>query len=214
MRKYDNVIFDLDGTLLDTKAGIVSSLIDTAAYFSLSQIPEYDYNRFIGPPIEQSLCEYYKLDELQTKEMSAMFRKIYMEKYLFDAEPYENITDVLATLKNLGIQLAIATYKRYDYAEKVIKYFGLDKYCNPCIGSDSDTKATKTAIIRACISEMKADILQTVYIGDTEHDQIGAKGANIDFIGVTYGFGYDKNNKLEYSVDTPEKIIEIILGGK
>jgi len=212
MRKYDNVIFDLDGTLLNTKVGIVSSLIEMTSNLNLSQIPECDYNRFIGPPIEQSVREYYGFDELQTREAAMMFRKIYAEKHLFDAVPYENILDTLAKLKDSGLNLAIATYKRHDYAEKAIKYFGLDKYCNPYIGSDTDSRTTKTAIILACISKMNANVLRTVYIGDTEHDRIGAKEANIDFIGVTYGFGYNKNSRLEYSVDSPEKIINLILG--
>ena len=213
MQKYDNVIFDLDGTLLNSKSGVIKSLIDMATNLNLPQISKCDYNSFIGPPIEQSVRTYYGLDDLQTKEAAAMFRKIYVEKYLFDAVLYENVQETLSKLKDAGIELAIATYKRHDYTEKIVKHFGLDKYCSPCFGSDTDNRTTKTAIICACISKMNADTSQTVYVGDTEHDRIGAKEANIEFIGVTYGFGYSQNNHPECAVDSLEKITKIILGG-
>ena len=57
---------------------------------------------------------------------------------------------------------------------------------------------------------MQANTLRTVYVGDTEHDRIGAKEANIDFIGVTYGFGCNEINQTKCSVDNFEKIINHI----
>jgi len=211
--KYKTAIFDLDGTLLNTRIGVVKSLIYMTSTLGLPPIPEDKYSFFIGPPIEQSVHEYFGFDELQTKETAALFRKVYAELYLFDAALYEGMLKTLARLKDKGVNLAIATYKRHDYAKKVIEYFGLAKFCNPCLGSDSVHRNTKAAIIRACMSEMNVDESQTVYIGDTEHDRLGARETDIDFIGVTYGFGYVQGNHLQNFANTPAEIAEIILGG-
>ena len=213
MPKYENAIFDLDGTLLDTKDGIIKSLSFMSSNLKLPPIPECKNNLFIGPPIEQSVREYYGLDDQKTTEAAAMFRKVYAESYLFEAVLYDGILNTLSSLKNNGIRLAIATYKRHDYAKKIIEHFGLNEFCNPCLGSDSACRNTKTAIILACIMEMNADVSRTVYIGDTEHDRVGAKETNIDFIGVTYGFGYIKGNCSKDFANTPAEIAEIILGG-
>lgn len=212
MRKYDYVIFDLDGTLLNTKSGIISALIEAAAKLGLQQIPEHEYNSFIGPPIEQSVREYFELNDTQVKEAAAIFRKYYAEKYLFDAYPYEGVSETLKQLNNAAVKMAVATYKRHEYAVKVIEHFELNKYCFPCLGSNLDRRTTKTITIRECISEMNADIRRTVYIGDTEHDRIAASEAGIDFIGVTFGFGYGKENDLAISVDSFSEIAKVIIG--
>jgi phosphoglycolate phosphatase len=210
LRKYDNAIFDLDGTLLNTKEGIVKSLIDMAADLRFPPIPESKYGFFIGPPIEQSLCEHYGLDDTQTKTAALVFRKFYTEQYLFEAIPYDGIINMLTLLKGKGVNLAIATYKRHDYTEKIIRHFNLDKYCSPCYGSDTESRTTKTAIIRACMADMNISASRTVYVGDTEHDRHGAEEAGIGFIGVTYGFGYTQ--KCHGFADTPDEIAGLILG--
>jgi len=210
LRKYDNAIFDLDGTLLNTKEGIVKSLIDMAADLGFPPIPENKYGFFIGPPIEQSLCEHYGLDDTQTKTAALAFRKFYTERYLFEAVPYNGIINILALLKENGVNLAIATYKRHEYTQRIIRHFNLDKYCYPCFGSDTESRTTKSAIIRACMSEMNIGVSRTIYVGDTEHDRLGAEGAGIGFIGVTYGFGYTQSQ--HGFADTPDEIAGIILG--
>lgn len=212
MKNYDSAIFDLDGTLLDSQAGAIKSLADTAAVFGLAPVPESKYDSFIGPPIERSLQEHYGLDAAQTKEAAAKFRKIYEERYLFEATVYDGVTDMLARLKSGGVSLAIATYKRHDYAVKIIRHFNLDQYCYPCLGSDTENRTTKSTIIRACMSEMKAGALRAVYVGDTEHDQRGAEEAGTAFIGVTYGFGYTQSRP--GFADTADQIAEFILGGR
>jgi len=210
LRKYNNAIFDLDGTLLNTKEGIVKSLIDMAANLEFPPIPENKYGFFIGPPIEQSLCEHYCLNDTQTKAAAAVFRKLYTERYLFEAVPYDGIFNMLTMLKENGVKLAIATYKRHDYTERIIKHFNLDKYCSPCFGSDAESRTTKSAIIKACMSEMNIGVSGTVYVGDTEHDRCGAEEAGIGFIGVTYGFGYTQS--CHGYAGTPDEIAGIILG--
>lgn len=160
MRNYDTVIFDLDGTLLDTKAGVIKSIQYTVAHLGLSPVNEHEYDLFIGPPIEQSLMYYYGLDEQQTKMAAAMFREMYSTKFLFTAISYVGVLEALAILKAEGNRLAVATYKRHDYAVKLIEYFGLNQLCDPRLGFDSALRKTKASIIKVgCLSLCPSVIL-------------------------------------------------------
>ncbi|GHU89089.1 phosphoglycolate phosphatase [Clostridia bacterium] len=191
MRSYTNVIFDLDGTLLNTEAGIVKSLCAMTQKVGLPNIPLFDCSRFIGPPIERGLCDYFRLTNEEAEKYAIVFRDIYRNNFLFEASLYEGIIELLKCLSGREIELAIATYKRHDYAKEVIEHFGLNRYCTPCYGSDSVILKTKSDIIKKCISEMHVAEDSIVYVGDTIHDLQGAHEAGIDFIGVSWGFGFN-----------------------
>jgi len=212
--KYENVIFDLDGTLLDSEPGVVKSFIDMADKLNLPQISDSEYHRFIGMPIEQSIRDCYKLNNYQVTEAATMFRRIYREKYLFDAELYDGVYETLTELKKTGIMLAIATFKSQVYLYDIIKHYKLDELFYTCVGSNPEGLTTKAAIIRACMSEMNADTLSTVYIGDTENDRISAKECNIDFIGVTYGYGYKPNERTPPFARNFVEVLDIVINNK
>jgi phosphoglycolate phosphatase len=210
LRKYDCAVFDLDGTLLNTERGIVNGLNDMTDKLGLKQIPPGDRRRFIGPPIEQSVRAYFGLDDRRAEEAAAVFRTVYASRYLFEAVPYHGVAEMLRRLTDGGMRCAIATYKRHDYAVKLTERFGFDKYCRPCLGSDTKELALKEKIILECVKRMGGEASRTLYIGDTEHDRVGAKQAGIDFLGVTYGFGFIPGK--ESFADTPAQITELIPG--
>ena len=189
MKRYHYVIFDLDGTLLNTEPGIVLSLRDMTAQLCLPEIPPSDYRHFIGPPIEISVHDYFGLSKAEATQAAKVFRDAYSNKYLFEATPYDGIIPLLDRLRSYEIKIAIATYKRHDYAVRVMEHFGLTTYCYPCLGSNAE-RTSKAAIIQSCMDILSADPSQAVYIGDTEHDHRGAEECGIDFIGVSYGFGF------------------------
>ena len=118
---------------------------------------------------------------------------------------------MLQILNDYKIKLAIATYKRDSYAKKIIHEFMFDKYCYPCLGSDSTTLIAKSDIIRACMIKMDADKQQSLYIGDTEHDKIGALEAGIGFLAVTYGYGYSNFDHPDNYAETPLDIVKNIV---
>lgn len=210
-KRFDNVIFDLDGTLLNSKPGVVKSLISMTKQLNLPQIPEQDYYRFIGFPIEQSVREYYGIDEKKVTDAAAAFRKTYAEKFLFDAVLYDGVQNVLTELARNNIRLAIATYKSQLYLQDIIKHFQLDEYCHPIIGSAPDSLSTKVAIVNACIKDMSANTKRTVYIGDTENDRTSALECGVDFIGATYGYGYSKNQCPPPFANEPVELVNMIL---
>ena len=191
MSKYKLVVFDLDGTLLNTAEGILAA-VKFAINSAGRKIPEQQVlDSYIGPPIHQSFARTYHIDGEELDSMALLFRNRYKDVDLLKAVPYDGIYDLLQRLADEKLLLSIATYKREDYALKLIKHFGFDKYMAVSCGADFAGKLTKADIIRKTI--VMAGITnynEVVMIGDTVHDATGAAALGLDFIGVTYGFGF------------------------
>lgn len=201
-----NVLFDLDGTLLDTSEGVLESAVYAARKMGYSLLPHEIMRTFIGPPIQQSFKTHYHASEEEAKRAASFFREYYKSQALLKAVPYEGIFSLCDLLQKKGLKLAVATYKREDYALTLLKHFHFDRYMTTIHGADMEGKLTKADIVDLCISEMggikgnndKGSLADgnadkesdTVLIGDTEHDGLGAMRAGVDFLAVTYGFGF------------------------
>lgn len=213
-RKYDLIIFDLDGTLLDTADGILSAVRFTVEYFHLRPIPEERLRSFIGPPIQQSFAKEYGVPAEVGNEYAAVFRDRYKDHDLLKATPYSGIIEALKDLKSMGCRIAVATYKREDYALRLLNHFGFLELFDYAHGSDFSGKQKKSDIIQLCIDESGiTDKGRIAYVGDTDGDRIGAQEAGVDFIGVSYGFGFTEGDIIPEKstlVNTPAQIVDAI----
>ena len=211
--RYGLVIFDVDGTLLDTRDGIVSSVKYAACAKGLPEMKSGEIERiFIGPPIGCGFHNAYGLDGEELKAAVAAFREHYTQHDLFKAVPYEGIFETLDSLKKNGIAIAVATYKRHDYAVTLLRHFGFDHYTDNIHGADSAGKLTKADIIEQCIAESGCDDRsKMLMVGDSINDAEGAKNARIDFLGVTYGYGFSSSEVYPFAVaKRPKDISEYL----
>lgn len=191
MKKYEIAVFDVDGTLLDTTEGILASVKYTINEMGFAPLSDKQLLTFIGPPIQESFAKAYHLEGDILQTLATCFRNRYKDYELFKAVPYNGIYDVFDELSRKGVKLAVATYKRQDYAESILKHFHFDRYTNILYGADHENKLKKVDIIKKCMDDMGVhDYSRAVMIGDSSHDATGAKKIGMDFIGVTYGFGY------------------------
>ncbi len=212
--KINTILFDLDGTLVDTSAGIINSIQYTIKKLRLPTLSEQMLYSFIGPPVKKRMKEIYQLSE----EASACAMQIFREKYgredLFQAQVYSGVKETLSTLRQF-FHLGVATYKREDQAEDLLREKGLDNFFDIICGSDSQAKLSKSDIIKKAYIGLSANPQGTVLVGDSENDAVGALEAGTYFIGVTYGFGFKSAAEVErYSrigVAADIKEIEIIL---
>lgn len=191
MAKYDLVIFDVDGTLLDTTEGVIAAVKYTIDKFGFRPLPEQKLLKFIGPPIQNSFADAYGLSGDILQEIATVFRNRYSKHDLFGAVPYYGIFELMQTLKDGGIMSAVATYKREDYALTLLRHFGFDRFTDIIYGGDHENRLKKSDIIQKCISASGiADKNRIVMVGDTENDAVGAEKIGVDFLAVTYGFGF------------------------
>ena len=211
--RYKLVIFDLDGTLMDTSAGILMSVKDTIKEFNMPELNEDQIKSFIGPPIQWSFEAQYKISSKEAQRMADTFRELYSTKHLLCAMPYPGIYELLKALVDKGIRLAVATYKREDYAIRLLKHYHFDEYIDIMYGGDNDGNLKKRDIIQKCIdaSGIK-NMEQIVMVGDTIHDANGADALGMSFIGVSYGFGFNEDDakRMNAICTTTEEIFKHI----
>lgn len=215
MKKYKLVLFDLDGTLMDTSKGVLEAVKYTIKTMNLSALPDDLIKSFIGPPIEVSFEKYYHLPSEKVEEAAKTFREIYKKKFLFNAEIYPGMVEVLVKIRNLGYKVGVATNKRESYTLKLLEHFDLKKRFDIIYGSDEKGRLGKKEIISKCMEEAGVNAAETVMLGDTDSDAGAAETLGVDFIAVTYGFGYRNNNDVSHrfiSTVSEPKGISLLIG--
>ena len=203
MTKYKVVIWDIDGTLLDTHQGVSNALCYALEQFNIKKNHQDIKTMVHTPKIKDAFIKIANMDEDTAKQATDIFRNYYVEKSLLQALPYHGILEVLQICAQKGIKQAIATNKRQDCATKICNHFGIDKFCNPICGGDRYNTLSKSDLIRKCLDYYSIeDLSSAVMIGDTDSDKNAANEVGIDFIGVNYGFGFE--NVKGYSFSSQE----------
>lgn len=209
---YRGIIFDLDGTLLDTSEGVLSSVRHTIRTMGYRELPEETLLTFIGPPVKRSLMSHYGLDDSEADRATEVFREQYKNVDLLKARPYEGIEELLDKLRKRGFLIGVATLKREDYAHTILEHFGLAKRCDLICGSDFASKMLKPDVLRNCLAGLNLSPSQAILIGDTSSDGTGAKALGTDFMAVTFGFGFREKKQWEEAfspVFTADSVSEI-----
>ena len=215
-RKFDLILFDLDGTVFDTAKTILNSLKATVKNAGLRDLTEEEVNSFIGPPIIDSLKRYFpeKTDE-EIENLTKEYRKYYIENELLKAKPFPHIKELIATLKANGYKIALATYKLMKCVTPLFDYNDMTKDFDTLRGSINEKGLTKTDIMKLAIEDCKvSDYDKICMIGDTEHDYRGAINLNVSFIGVNYGAGFkgltEEEKKYDKCIGFVDDAIDIL----
>ncbi len=198
--EYALVIFDLDGTLMDTREGVLLSLRHTLEELGLPQLEEAVMYRFIGPPLSESFQKNCGMSKEEAEAAAKVFRRHYSQGDMYKALVYPGMMDALAQLRARGRKLAVATYKTQTYALPLLERFGLAAFMDSMRGGDGDkgNKLKKEDLIRQCMQDCGIDRPEEVLmVGDTDFDAKGAKAAGVDFLGVSFGFGYKEVAQVE-----------------
>lgn len=143
MPHFDLAVFDVDGTLLDTTEGVLSSVEYTIEHFGFEPLSEQRLKKFIGPPIQNSFADAYGLSGDILQEIASVFRNRYKDVDLLKAKPYDGIYEAMDSLVKKDVKIAVATYKRQDYAERILRHFGFDRYNRHYVRCRSRKQAEK-----------------------------------------------------------------------
>ena len=182
------IFFDLDGTLTDSGEGIINCAILGLQHFGLP-IPTREQMRvFVGPPLDQSFIKHgVPADKVQ--DAIEVFRGRYRTVGKFENFPYPGIRETLQKLKDQGHRLFVATSKPEILANEVLDHFELSEFFEQIAGATLDGTRSHKADVITYLLGLTGDVGQTLMVGDTAFDVLGAAEHGIPTIGVSWGYG-------------------------
>jgi len=218
MLKYSFAIFDFDGTVCDTKAGILKAARYSLEKLGLPPASEEELSRFIGPSLWHSYGEFYSLYGKEAEEAVRLYREYYDEHGIFEMRVYPGMAQMLEALKEGGITLAIASSKNKPAVSRALEFTGLDDYFSLIVAaSPSGELSNKTESIAFALKELKCKPGEAVYIGDSRSDALGAIENGISFIAACYDrsaseFDGIPDAAFAYSVDEIPSLLGLAMG--
>ncbi len=215
------VIFDLDGTLLDTVPALLRTVNLTLEKYSLPPIGPAEVKRFAGDGaaklIERSLLHAGGQDACRSLLQMACqtYLELFAENCMFGVKPYPGMTETLNALHQAGLRLAVLTNKPQDRAEdNIYGLFGQGLFDVICgITPQRKPKPDATALLEL-IQDWNLTPAQCLYVGDTNTDMLTAQNAAMPKAGALWGFrGREELSRFEpvYLVETPADLLPIVV---
>lgn len=190
---FTTILFDLDGTIVDSAPGITASLAHTFEQLGLPIPSPADLVAYVGPPILDSFRDRAGFTPEQSEKALAIYRQHYFETGVFDATVYPGIEGVLRAIHESPLALSLATSKPEYPAKIILEHFGLLKYFDVITGaSDDEVRSAKADVVAEALERLKAfgaDLSNTVMVGDRSHDVEGARANRVPTIFVRWGYG-------------------------
>lgn len=216
MSDKKTLIFDLDGTLLDSIYDIAVCMNKVLESLNLPVYEIEEYKYFVGSGIDVLVENVLKTSSEKLKdEVTKRFKIEYDGKLHLNTTPYTGIYEMLDELKKIDCNLAVLSNKPHDLAVKYVEHFFKD-YKFKEVHGQKDNVAKKPDPIQALkiVKSLNTKLENTYFIGDTKVDMQTAKNANMKAIGVLWGFRDEKELRdfgADYIVETPYQIIKIII---
>lgn len=188
--RYDCVIFDMDGTIMDTSEGVIRSVQYALRGMGLPDDDMERIHRFIGPPLYQAFSEFYGMSDADAMEAVRLYRVRYADVGVLEYTPYPGMLKLICDIKTAGMKVGIATGKPKKFTRIILEHAGLLEFVDKLVTPNlSDKQQDKPYMVRAI---MEACGEKAVMIGDRCFDIEGAAANGIDSIGVLQGFGSRK----------------------
>lgn len=211
------VIFDLDGTLLNTIGDLAASCNEVLSRHSLPQHTYADYCNFVGNGITR-LVERAIPEKLRTEEFVASVRADFVEYYSAHIDihtcPYSGVEELLAMLAERGVAMAVASNKFHSGTEKLIRRFFPEIPFVALYGQRADVPLKPhPAVVEQILAESGFSREQTLFVGDSAVDMQTAHAAGVHAVGCSWGFRARKELEDEspYAIiDHPSELMKLI----
>lgn len=215
MKAYDTVIFDLDGTLLNTLEDLADSVNYALAQAGMPFRSTEEVRRFVGNGMRRLMELSIPQGENNPRfeEIFSVFREHYFVHCNDRTGPYPHIMEMLEQLKERGYKLAIVSNKYYDAVQELRKLYFAD-YISVAIGEkEGIRKKPAPDTVQEALHALESDKSRAVYVGDSEVDIATAANAGMDCIVVTWGFRTREEQKRaggKVFADDPMDILDLL----
>jgi phosphoglycolate phosphatase len=214
-RNVRNVLFDLDGTLVDSSQTIRLSIDFALEAMAVERSRDKPIETVIGRPLFDIFRNEYRMTDDQAHQAIDLYRDYYDSLNQEGTDVYESIREVLPALKKAGYRLFVATVKPTSIADKVLTDLELRSSFDGISGASMGPhRRDKSSIIAHALSSFELDPSQSLMIGDRDQDILGARDHGMPAIGVTYGFGSREElgaAEPAHLVDHSKQILELLV---
>ena len=212
------IIFDLDGTLADTIGAIAKAVNMTMEYFNYPTHDEETVRRAVGNGattlIKRLIPTEFSSNDSIVMTVRKKYDEMYALTYMETENTYDGIKEVVNTLKyKKGLKIAVFSNKQDEYVKNLTKLYFPDGAISVARGqTDLPIKPDIAGVVKI-LEEMNVSVNECVFVGDSGVDTDTAKNANMDFIGVSWGFwGRERliESGAETIIDDPAEFLKII----
>lgn len=216
MNKYNGVIFDLDGTLLNTLDDLTDSVNAAMRACGCAEHDSEAYKLKIGNGF-RNLIEVSLSDEKRTPETIdrglRVFLDAYHQGYMTKTAPYPGIVSLLQTLNHQNIKMGVNSNKRTDYTNHLVdKFFSNIPFVGVLGEREGVPKKPDPAAALELAHNMNVSPHEILYIGDSKTDILTGHNAGMKTMGVLWGFrgrGEFEAHGADYIVQTPDEILSL-----
>ncbi|MFC5466592.1 pyrophosphatase PpaX [Lederbergia graminis] len=211
MKKITTLLFDLDGTLIDTNELIVSSYLHTLEQYYPGQYTRNDVLPFMGPTLHDV---FMGINPEKAEEMISVYRKYNLEKHDLLVKEFNGVFETIRTLHENGYKLAIVSTKVGSTVMKGLKLTNLDQFFDVVISLDEveNPKPHPEPLIKA-LSQLESEPGEAIMIGDNHHDIDGGKNAGTFTCGVAWslkGREYLEQFDPDYIIENMSELLDIV----
>lgn len=215
---YEAVLFDMDGTLLNTLTDLTDSLNYVLAENGFPTHKEQDVKSFLGNGVRFLISSALPqgVDQAAAERVLNAFKERYAQHIQDKTSPYEGIMPLLHSLKNMGVRTAIVSNK-FDDAVKLLNEDYFSGLVESAVGESKSVRRKPAPDgVLAALRKLSVVPEKALYVGDSEVDVQTARNAGIKCVGVTWGFRDQKvleEAKADYIISRPEELLSIVENG-
>ncbi|WP_323991138.1 HAD hydrolase-like protein [Nguyenibacter sp. L1] len=191
LTRHDAVLLDLDGTIVDSRAGIIGSLHDSLRDLGHEPDPQVDLTWVVGPPLHDLVArvlEHYGDD--RAEEAVRLYRYHYERQGMHRSAVFAGMDTVIETVAQSGARLFLATSKPVHLARAILDLRGLTRYFTALYGAQpDDSGAEKPELIACLLHEQGVPAARAVMVGDRRFDISGAHANHVRALGALWGYG-------------------------
>ena len=207
-------VFDLDGTIADSKDGIFFSYRHTAEVLGKPEPTLEQLNDSLGGPLPDNIQRLFNLDDDKVSEAVSIYRDEYSRKGEALVQPFPGIIATIERVRAMGVRVAVATLKVDKFAFGLLNDWGIAWMFHSIHGADDEGEYSKADLIGWCMSDAGVSPEETVMIGDSMDDLEAARECGVRFIGASYGFSLPKErceSEGVASAGTPMDLADLIV---
>jgi phosphoglycolate phosphatase len=202
------VMYDLDGTLLDTATEITQAVNLTLMDFECRGVDESDVRRWIGHGTGWLMQQAWAATAGQKNEpwdkVMERFIVHYQETAGTSSTPFPKVIETLEKVKGIGVKQAIVTNKETRFTDRVLAAHDLKKYFDMIICGDTlPVKKPHPGVIEHCLNELHTSVGHSLFIGDSEIDVATARAAGVVCWAVPYGYNHGR----PISMADPDRLV-------